>query len=80
MGGRKLSAKANLPFSRAHLETNDLTLQPGARVTTALLEVQEGSRDRGKVNCHDMSTSPGQVGVTLPLLTLGPGERRKPWL
>lgn len=54
MEGREFSAKANSPFSRAHLETDDLTLQLGASVTTALLGVQEGSRDRANVTDHAM--------------------------
>lgn len=54
MEGREFSAKASSPFSRAHLETDDLTLQPGASMTTALLGVQEGSRDRARVTDHAM--------------------------
>lgn len=61
MEGRDLSARANLTFSRAHLEINDLTLQPGARVTIALLEVQERSGDGARVTDHAMSASLSQV-------------------
>lgn len=43
------------------MEINDLTLQPGARVTIALLEVQERSEDGARVTDHAMSASLSQV-------------------
>lgn len=80
MEGREFSAKANSPFSRAHLETDDLTLQLGASVTTALLGVQEGSRDRANVTDHAMVHIPWSALGYSPSVDSWAGEGRKPRL